>query len=154
MILDTAGWSGDGTFTQLLITALGQIPEIAQVRIEDAPASRADTGYNFVANELFITFATRTERERRRAMGVIPYSRKRLVLLMDLSDLAARLVGAAGIGEPDYADAGMIQYLRTERVTAPYQRKGIKVVELVRIYRAGTAPTGSEVKGGAAPAER
>jgi hypothetical protein len=94
------------------------------------------------ANEVFVTFATTRERESRRALGLIPYSRKRIVALMDLTQLSARLAVAAGIGEPDYADEGMIQYLRTERVVAPYQRKGIKVIELVRIYRAGTNPAG------------
>ncbi len=28
----------------------------------------------------------------------------------------------------------MIQYLRTERIVPPYQTKGYKLVELVRIY--------------------
>jgi len=32
----------------------------------------------------------------------------------------------------------MLQYLRTERIVAPYQTTGIKVIELVRIYEAGT----------------
>jgi len=34
----------------------------------------------------------------------------------------------------DYADEGMIQYLRTERVIPPYQTKGYKLIELLRIY--------------------
>jgi hypothetical protein len=34
----------------------------------------------------------------------------------------------------------MIQYLRTERVVAPYQTRGIKVIELIRIYEAGATP--------------
>jgi len=38
------------------------------------------------------------------------------------------------VGEPDYSDAGMLQYLRTERVIPPYQTRGYKLVELVRIY--------------------
>ena len=44
------------------------------------------------------------------------------------------------IGAPDYADAGMIQYLRTERIVPPYQTRGYKLVELVRLYEVGTAP--------------
>jgi len=43
-----------------------------------------------------------------------------------------------GVGEPDYSDEGMLQFLRTERIVAPYQTKGYKVVEMVRIYEAGT----------------
>jgi hypothetical protein len=30
----------------------------------------------------------------------------------------------------------MLQYLRTERIIPPYQTKGYKIVELVRIYEA------------------
>jgi hypothetical protein len=30
----------------------------------------------------------------------------------------------------------MIQYLRTERVIPPYQTRGYKLIELIRIYRA------------------
>lgn len=154
MTVDTSRWSGEGTFTELLVAALGQLPEVVAVRVEDAPASHADTGYNFVANEVFVTFATAPVRERTRALGFIPYSRTRLVSVLDLSQLAVRLAAAAGIGEPDYSDEGMIQYLRTERVVAPYQRKGIKVIELVRIYRAGTRPaSGDDVKGGDRPTE-
>lgn len=134
MNLDTARWSGDGTFTQLLIAALQQIAEVAGVRVEDAPASRAETGYNFIANEVFVTFAAGTVREPSRWFGVVPVTKKRPVLLLDLAGLGARLAGTPGIGEPDYTDEGLIQYLRTERVVAPYQRKGIKVIEMVRIY--------------------
>lgn len=153
MSLDTSRWSGEGTFTQLLVAALGDLPEVSDVRVEDAPASRADAGYNFVANEVFVTFATVPTREHRRVLGFIPFSRTRLVSVLDLSQLATRLAGAAGIGEPDYSDEGMIQYLRTERVVAPYQRKGIKVIELVRIYRAGTRPAPADVKAWDRPAE-
>jgi hypothetical protein len=34
----------------------------------------------------------------------------------------------------------MLQYLRTERIVPPYQTRGYKLVELVRIYEAGTVP--------------
>ena len=47
--------------------------------------------------------------------------------------------GPDGIGPADYADGGMIQYLRTERIIPPYQTKGYKLVELLRIYEATTA---------------
>jgi hypothetical protein len=57
---------------------------------------------------------------------------------MTLSGLAARLGLVEGVGEPDYSDEGMLQYLRTERIIAPYQTKGYKVVEMVRVYEAST----------------
>ena len=47
---------------------------------------------------------------------------------------------AAAIGPPDYGDEGLIQYLRTERVIPPYQTRGYKLVELVRIYETGGQP--------------
>ena len=33
----------------------------------------------------------------------------------------------------------MLQYLRTERIIPPYQTRGYKLVELVRIYEVGHA---------------
>ncbi|HSL20422.1 MAG TPA: hypothetical protein VK886_02735 [Vicinamibacterales bacterium] len=144
MQIDTTRWSGDGTFTQLLIDALREVPGIAALRVEDAPASRAESGYNFIANEVFVTFASATRREPARLLGLIPYSRKRPYFLLDLEGLTARLAGTEKIGEPDYADDGLIQYLRTERVVAPYQTRGVKIIELVRIYRAGPGVGPSE----------
>ncbi len=140
MDVDTTRWSGDGGFTQVLVDALRDLPDVLAVRVEDAPASRAETGYNFIVNEVYVTFATTEVRERRRLLGVVPYSRTRPAPRLDLDGLSSIFSAAAGIGAPDYADPGMIQYLRTERVVAPYQTKGIKIIELVRIYRAGTVP--------------
>ena len=57
---------------------------------------------------------------------------------MTLGQLASRLGQTDAVGEPDYSDDGMLQYLRTERIVAPYQTKGIKVVEMVRVYEVGT----------------
>jgi hypothetical protein len=57
---------------------------------------------------------------------------------MTLTGLAAVLEGSDGIGPADYGDEGMLQYLRTERIIPPYQTKGYKLVELVRIYETGT----------------
>jgi hypothetical protein len=136
MDADTSRWSGDGGFTRLLIDALARFVEIRSIRVEDAPASRAESGYNFIANELFVEFAAATVGERRRWLGVVPHTVQRTVFSANLADLTTRLASLPGIGEPDYADEGMIQYLRTERVVAPYQTRGIKVIELVRIYRA------------------
>jgi hypothetical protein len=36
----------------------------------------------------------------------------------------------------------MLQYLRTERVVPPYQTRGYKIVELVRVYEVGRARSG------------
>ncbi len=54
---------------------------------------------------------------------------------MTLADLEAQLATLQEIGAPDYADEAMLQYLKTERVIPPYQTRGYKIVELVRIYR-------------------
>jgi hypothetical protein len=122
MQIDSARWSGDGEFTRMLTDALGSIPGIVALRIEDAPASRAESGYNFISNEIYVTFARRWLRKQ-----------------LDMPRLEQALASREGIGAPDYSDQGMLQYLRTERVVAPYQRRGVKIVELVRIYETGSA---------------
>ena len=120
MELDTSGWSGDGTFTQVLIDALRTLPGIEFLKIEDAPASRSDAGFSFISNEIFVGFARR--------------GRERLTV----ATLSAFLETRADIGPPDYEDEGMLQYLRTERIMRPYQTRGYKHVELIRIYQIGT----------------
>lgn len=140
MDVDTRGWSGEGSFTQVLIDALRGVDGIAALRVEDAPASRAAPGYNFIVNELFVAFAG----ERAgltRFLERLTTARNRAVLHLDLGGLARQLGAMPQVGEPDYEDDGLIQYLRTERVVAPYQTRGIKVVELVRIYAAGGGPS-------------
>jgi hypothetical protein len=57
-----------------------------------------------------------------------------------MAGLERVLAGIPGIGEPDYFDENMLQYLRAERIIAPYQTRGYKLVELVRIYEAGFEP--------------
>jgi hypothetical protein len=57
---------------------------------------------------------------------------------MSIAALSSVLESLPGIGAPDYADDGMIQYLRTERVIPAYQTRGYKLIELVRIYEAGS----------------
>ena len=54
--------------------------------------------------------------------------------------LEASLSALADIGPPDYSDEGMLQYLRAERILQPYQTRPYKLIELVRIYEAGTEP--------------
>jgi hypothetical protein len=56
---------------------------------------------------------------------------------LDVAGLETRMTADPGIGPPDYSDEGMLQYLRTERIVPPYQTRGYKLVELVRLYDAG-----------------
>lgn len=121
MELDTGRWSGDGAFTQLLIDALSALEPVHRVRVEDAPASRADAGFSFISNEIYVTFHRH---------GLLRGRRVR----MTLSGLELALAARTDIGAPDYGDADMLQYLRTERIVPPYQTRGYKLVEMVRIY--------------------
>ena len=140
MDLDASGWSGEGEFTQRLIEVIRQVPAVRFLKVEDAPASRADAGFSFISNELFVVFATSPRAIPTRRLGFIPASTIVEEKAMTLGGLESSLAAADGIGEPDYADAGMLQYLRSERIVQPYQTRGYKLVELVRIYEAGTAP--------------
>jgi hypothetical protein len=137
MQIESGGWTGEGAFTATLIEALKTIGPIEFVRVEDAPASRAEPGYAFISNEIYVGFKTDSRTETRRRLG-LPWPVKAEVKQMTLGELAARLGPAEGVGEPDYSDDGMLQYLRTERIVAPYQTKGYKLVEMVRIYEVGT----------------
>ena len=140
MEIDSERWSGEGDFTRRLVDWLAEQPAISLLRVEDAPASRSDVEYNFISNEIYVRFATRTRTERRRAWGFIPVQREVAEPLMTFDRLEAALEADPELGAPDYADEGMIQYLHTERVIPPYQTRGYKLVELVRIYEAGAAP--------------
>ena len=136
--VDSAGWSGEGEFTQKIIERLRDLEYLTGVRVEDAPATRSDADYNFVANEIFVTFATTEREEPAKRFGFIPARTRVTEKSMTLAGLAAVLEGSEGIGPADYGDEGMLQYLRTERIIPPYQTKGYKLVELVRIYETGT----------------
>src|SRR4051794_38797232 len=113
--VDLGGWSGEGAFTQVLIDHLSGLDRIAFIRVEDAPASRSEADYNFISNEVFVSFATVVERERGRAFGFIPTTRAVEKKAMTIADLERTLASAAAIGAPDYVDDAMLQYLRTER---------------------------------------
>ena len=139
MTIDTSKWSGEGEFTQLLLDHLRQVSTVAAIRVEDAPATRSEADYNFISNELFVDFATETREERARKWGFVPVRHVTEIKAMTLAQLEAALASDAAIGPPDYADAAMLQYLRTERIIPPYQTRGYKLVELVRIYEAGRA---------------
>ncbi len=136
--LESSGWSGEGTFTQLLIDTLREIAGVRFVRVEDTPATRSDADYNFISNELYVGFETVERRERVTRFGILPGVRTVTGKAMTRQGLGAALTGIDGVGAPDYGDEGMLQYLRAERIIPPYQTKGYKLVEMVRIYEVGT----------------
>lgn len=138
--VDTAGWSGEGDFTARLVEVIGALAEVAFLKVEDAPASRADSGFSFLSNELFITFASTSQVVRRRRFGIVPVSAVVSEKAMTLPLLESALTAVDDVGAPDYSDEGMLQYLRTQRIIPPYQSRGVKLVELVRIYEAGAKP--------------
>src|SRR5581483_5438679 len=121
-----------------LIDRLQTIDAVRAVRVEDAPSTRSDADYNFISNELFVEFATAERRVPGKRFGFLPASRVVVEKAMTIAGLDAALSSLDDIGAPDYADEGMLQYLRTERIVPPYQTRGYKLVELVRIYEAGT----------------
>ena len=106
------------------------------VKIEDAPATRSEADYNFIANEIFVTFAMEERYEPFKSLGIFTRKRRVSARAMTFDELVKALEESEGIGPADYADEGMIQYLRTERIIPPYQTRGYKLVELVRIYEA------------------
>lgn len=138
--IESTGWSGDGDFTRRLVEELAGMAEVAEVRVEDSPASRNDAGFAFLSNEVYVQPTHRAVTRQQPFLRV--FSRPRVVQepAMTLADVASRLAALDGLGEPDYQDEGMLQFLRTERVVASWQTKGIKLVELVRVYMAGTEP--------------
>jgi hypothetical protein len=138
MRVDTTSWSGDGDFTIELLDILKGVEEIAAIRVEDAPASRSGAGFNFLVNEVFVTFATAPRRQPARLLGIVPITRQVEERLLTLRGLEARLALRDEVGPADYSDEGMVQYLRTQRIIPPYQTRGYKLVEMVRVYEAKT----------------
>jgi hypothetical protein len=136
--IDGSAWSGEGTFTALLIDRLRDVAGVRFVRVEDAPATRSDADYNFISNELYVGFETIERHEPIRRFGILPGARRVTEKAMTLQGLEAVLTGVEGVGAPDYGDEGMLQYLRAERIIPPYQTRGYKLVEMVRIYEVGT----------------
>jgi hypothetical protein len=133
--VDSTGWSGEGTFTATLVDSLKTLASIEFIRVEDAPASHTEANYSFIANEVYIRFRVERSMEQRRLLGVLPVRRAVWKPVMTLEELERELVVMEQVGAPDYSDEAMLQYLRTERIIPPYQTRGYKVVELVRIYR-------------------
>jgi len=136
--IDKNGWSGEGEFTQLLIDRLSSLAGVCLVRIEDAPATRSEADYQFMSNEVFVAFETVDRVQRFKRFGFLPATRTVTDKALTLNGLEALLVSMPDVGEPDYSDDGMLQYLRTQRIIPAYQTRGYKLVELVRIYEAGT----------------
>ena len=145
MELDTSGWSGDGALTQQLIDAMRAIPQVLFLKVEDAPASRSDAGFSFISNELFVGFASTRQVTWTRVLGVVPSRRVSFCADMTLQGLETVLAAVEGIGAPEYSDAGMLQFLRAERVSPAYQTRGYKLVEMVRIYGAQGDIRGSQL---------
>ena len=136
--VETSGWSGEGTFTQLVIERLRDVAGVRFVRVEDAPATRSDADYNFISNELYVGFETVERQERIKRFGLLPGVRTVSDKAMTLQGLEAALTAVDDVGAPGYSDEGMLQYLRAERIIPPYQTRGYKLVEMVRIYEVGT----------------
>jgi hypothetical protein len=138
MQVDSTAWSGEGTFTQLVLDKLRRMEDVAAIRIEDAPSTRSEADYNFVSNEIFVRFEMRSRKEPGRRFGFLPATRVVTEKVLSLVDLAGRLASDEDVGPADYSDEGMVQYLRTERIIPPYQIRGYKLVELLRIYESGS----------------
>jgi hypothetical protein len=136
--IDTSNWSGEGAFTQILIDRLREVDAIRFLRVEDAPATRSEADYNFISNEVFVEFATADRKESIKRFGLFPGSRTVTEPRMTIPGLEAALAAMADVGAPDYGDQAMLQYLRSERIVPPYQTRGYKLVELVRIYDIGS----------------
>jgi hypothetical protein len=134
---DVSKWSGEGEFTQVVLDRLQQIEAVHAIRVEDAPASRAEANYNLISNEIFVAFATKVDRR----FPFLPALGRVISKAMTIADLERVLAESPDVGPPDYADEGMLQYLKTERIIPPYQTRGYKIVELVRIYEIGTSRT-------------
>jgi hypothetical protein len=139
MRVESSGWSGEGGFTGVVLGALKAIEAIEFIRIEDAPASRTESGYAFLSNEVYVTFRTESRVLAGRRLA-LPWRTRTIVKVMTLNELGSYLGRVEGVGVPDYSDDDLLQYLRTERIVAPHQTNGFKVVEMVRIYEAGIPP--------------
>jgi hypothetical protein len=135
MEVDATRWSGEGTFTATLLDHLKVFTSIDFIRIEDAPSAHTEAHYNFISNEVYVRFRTAPAFEGTRLLGILPVKRRVARPVLTLQDLEGMLTTLERVGPPDYADEAMLQYLRTERVIPPYQTRGYKIVELVRIYR-------------------
>ena len=126
-----AGWSGEGEFTQRVLDRLRQAPSVCHLRVEDAPSSREEPGYLFISNEVFVGLQPAPTRWW-------PFGRRPdpAIFAAGLDLVRDWLEADPSCGPPDFADGGMLQYLRTQRIIPPYQTRGYKLVEMVRVYLA------------------
>src|SRR4026207_1708646 len=104
--LDATIWSGGAGFPQIVIDRLRELDAIRSVRVEDAPATRSEADYNFISNEIFVTFTTTTRQEPITRFGLLPATRSVEQKSMTIADLEKRLTALADVGEPDYSDEG------------------------------------------------
>ena len=109
MEVDASGWSGEGEFTKRLIDALEALGVVNRVKVEDAPASRADAGFSFISNELFVFFASTERIVCSHRLRFIPRSTVVREKVMSLAGLETALAGVDAVGGPDYSDEGMLQ---------------------------------------------
>ena len=65
--IESGGWSGEGDFTRRHVEEFAAMDDVAEVRVEDSPASRTDVAFAFLANEIYVRAATRTVRRRVRS---------------------------------------------------------------------------------------
>ncbi len=135
--IDRERWSGEGELTARLLEWLAALEQVHFVRVEDAPAGSAGAGFNFICNEIYVAFRVQRTVEVRKAFGMVPLPTVGRRKGLTLAALERLLAAVEGIGAPDYADAGMLQYLRSERIVPTYQTRGPKLVEMVRIYEVG-----------------
>ena len=109
------------------------------MRVEDAPATRSEADYNFISNEIFVGFATVERQEPVKRFGLLPGSRDGHREGDDARTISKRRSPRVdGHRRARLRRRGMLQYLRAERIIPPYQTRGYKLVELVRIYEVGT----------------
>ena len=57
-------------------SCLRTLDRIAAMKVEDAPATRSEADYNFIANEIFVTFATAERTEPIKRLGIIPGTKR------------------------------------------------------------------------------
>jgi len=96
---DASNWSGEGQFTQLLLDRLREVSEIRFVRVEDAPATRSEADYQFLSNELFVEFLSRSRQERFTRFGFLRGTRAIVEKTMTLAGLEAALTAMPDIGD-------------------------------------------------------
>ncbi len=98
MPVESGGWSGEGAFTQHVLDRLRGVEEVAALKVEDAPSTRSEADYNFVANEIFVTFATVQRDEPAKLLGTFRTTRRVSAKAMTFDGLVKLLEESEGIG--------------------------------------------------------